>query len=54
MENLNPTFVIAGHGQPMCGEELRKQLDELADNFDEIAVPEQGRYVKKGQQRCIM
>jgi glyoxylase-like metal-dependent hydrolase (beta-lactamase superfamily II) len=45
LESLKPSFVITGHGKPMCGEELSRQLKELAEEFNEIAVPEQGKYV---------
>lgn len=42
---LDPELVVAGHGQPMSGPEMRAALHQLADGFEEIAVPEQGRYV---------
>ncbi len=45
LEALHPETAITGHGQPMSGAELEKSLRWLADNFDEIAVPENGRYV---------
>lgn len=34
-----------GHGTPMAGEPLRRGLDELAERFDELAVPKHGKYV---------
>jgi glyoxylase-like metal-dependent hydrolase (beta-lactamase superfamily II) len=43
---LDPAFVAPGHGQPMAGEETRQALHELAVRFDEVARPEQGRYVE--------
>lgn len=42
---LKPSLVITGHGQPISGEKLTKELDRLANNFDELAVPDHGRYV---------
>jgi glyoxylase-like metal-dependent hydrolase (beta-lactamase superfamily II) len=47
LEALKPSFVITGHGKAMCGKELLDQLKELAEDFNEIAVPNQGRYVDK-------
>ena len=34
------------HGRAMKGEALRAALHTLADRFDEIAVPQHGRYVE--------
>lgn len=45
LRNLRPSLVIPSHGQPMKGDELTKHLDMLVQHFDEIAVPEQGRFV---------
>ncbi|MFD2614329.1 MBL fold metallo-hydrolase [Paenibacillus gansuensis] len=42
---LQPLSAVTGHGIPMFGEELRSNLTMLADDFERIAVPEQGRYV---------
>jgi glyoxylase-like metal-dependent hydrolase (beta-lactamase superfamily II) len=47
LEALKPSLVITGHGQPMCGEELSRQLSEVAADFNELEVPDQGRYVHK-------
>jgi glyoxylase-like metal-dependent hydrolase (beta-lactamase superfamily II) len=43
---LEPELAITGHGRAMKGEQLRSALHKLAENFDEIAVPEHGRYVE--------
>ncbi|GAB3048800.1 MBL fold metallo-hydrolase [Virgibacillus ainsalahensis] len=43
---LRPEQAITGHGVPMAGEELAKGLEELANNFKELAVPEHGKYVE--------
>ncbi|MEF2964260.1 MBL fold metallo-hydrolase [Paenibacillus sp. M1] len=42
---LDPETAVTGHGQPMSGEELRGGLKRLADHFNELAVPKQGKYV---------
>ncbi|WP_235680162.1 MBL fold metallo-hydrolase [Paenibacillus albicereus] len=39
LEALRPEFALAGHGAPMDGERLRAGLAELAERFDEMAVP---------------
>ncbi len=44
---LKPSLVITGHGLPLSGSKLTNELQRLADNFDELAVPDHGRYVKK-------
>lgn len=45
LNDLKPNLVIPSHGKPMEGNELRKHLDFLITNFDEIAKPEQGKFV---------
>lgn len=45
LQQLKPSVVVTGHGVPMQGEQLAKQLASLADEFDHLAVPEHGRYV---------
>jgi glyoxylase-like metal-dependent hydrolase (beta-lactamase superfamily II) len=44
---LKPSSAAAGHGLPMYGEELQSSLDQLSANFDKVAVPNYGRYVKE-------
>lgn len=44
---LQPHAAASGHGYPMYGEELITSLTDLADNFEEKAVPKYGRYVKE-------
>lgn len=43
--DLNPRVIASGHGKPMSGEEMEVALVNLAVHFDDIAVPEHGRYV---------
>lgn len=45
LEALKPVFALTGHGSPMGGEELARDLARLADDFDQIAIPKHGRYV---------
>ena len=47
LRDLKPSLVIPSHGQPMKGEELTRHLDLLLNHFNEIALPEQGRFVAK-------
>jgi glyoxylase-like metal-dependent hydrolase (beta-lactamase superfamily II) len=42
---LEPQVAATGHGIPMHGQELRRQLHDLATHFEQQAVPAQGRYV---------
>lgn len=42
---LEPEIVATGHGKPMHGSEVRRQLHHLSDNFYKVAVPTSGRYV---------
>lgn len=42
---LNPQTAITGHGQYMHGEALTQGLDNIAQNFDELALPDYGKYV---------
>jgi glyoxylase-like metal-dependent hydrolase (beta-lactamase superfamily II) len=43
---LKPELVITGHGPAMRGIRMQAALDLLARDFDRIAVPEHGRYVR--------
>ncbi len=45
LDALEPATVASGHGVPMRGSELRRHLDDLARDFDQIARPARGRYV---------
>jgi glyoxylase-like metal-dependent hydrolase (beta-lactamase superfamily II) len=46
LAQLKPELVVTGHGPPMRGHEMQAALEALAREFDRIAVPEQGRYVR--------
>lgn len=45
LEALKPAVVVTGHGMPMSGEELAQNLSILANEFDQRAIPTQGRFV---------
>ncbi len=47
LAQLKPEVAATGHGVPMRGEELRSQLNRLARDFDRLAVPTDGRYVRR-------
>jgi glyoxylase-like metal-dependent hydrolase (beta-lactamase superfamily II) len=44
LATLQPELAVTGHGPAMRGQEMRSALQALALDFDEIAVPEHGRY----------
>lgn len=46
LKDLKPELVIPSHGLPMKGEELTQHLEMLTQHFNEIAVPEQGHFIK--------
>lgn len=43
---LRPTVAATGHGVPMRGERMLHDLETLARDFDRLAVPADGRYVR--------
>lgn len=45
LNSLKPSKVITGHGLPMDGEELIKNLTFLADNFEKMAIPDYGKFI---------
>lgn len=45
LATLEPDLVVTGHGPAMQGAEMRAALHTLAREFEQIAVPEHGRYV---------
>jgi glyoxylase-like metal-dependent hydrolase (beta-lactamase superfamily II) len=42
---LNPVLALTGHGRPMANPRLAHDLNWLARNFEQVAVPKVGRYV---------
>jgi len=47
LARLAPELLVAGHGQPWGGADMRRQLELLARRFDEIERPRFGRYAKQ-------
>lgn len=45
LADLEPEICLTGHGKPWKGHELREQLQRLAQDFDSLAVPFNGRYL---------
>ncbi|MGG3735533.1 MBL fold metallo-hydrolase [Heyndrickxia coagulans] len=46
---LKPETALCGHGIPMSGAGLREGLESLVSGFDEIALPDHGKYVDGAQ-----
>jgi glyoxylase-like metal-dependent hydrolase (beta-lactamase superfamily II) len=44
---LEPSVAATGHGVPMRGDALRRGLQRLARDFERLAVPRRGRYVRE-------
>src|SRR5207248_5643480 len=44
---LGPQVAATGHGVPMSGPQLEDQLAALAANFERLAMPRRGRYVRQ-------
>jgi glyoxylase-like metal-dependent hydrolase (beta-lactamase superfamily II) len=42
---LRPTIAATGHGTPMAGEALNEGLSTLVSQFEDVAIPDRGRYV---------
>ncbi|WLD92787.1 MBL fold metallo-hydrolase [Alkalihalobacillus sp. AL-G] len=40
LRDLQPELAITGHGVPMSGNELTRELNKLAENFDTLARPD--------------
>ncbi len=47
LAKLSPEVAATGHGVPMRGPAMRAQLNRLASDFDRIARPSGGRYVRQ-------
>ena len=44
---LEPAIAATGHGIPWSGPQMLQELEQLAERFDELAVPRHGRYVRE-------
>lgn len=45
LASLEPDTIVCGHGRAMMGPEMLAKLHYLAENFEQIALPKQGRYL---------
>jgi glyoxylase-like metal-dependent hydrolase (beta-lactamase superfamily II) len=52
LASVRPETLLSGHGRPMRGEAMRRDLRDLAERFDARAMPRRGRYVEidRGEQ----
>ncbi|MBC7922341.1 MAG: MBL fold metallo-hydrolase, partial [Ferruginibacter sp.] len=50
LATLKPEVAATGHGPVLRGALMRSQLEDLAEYFEEMAVPRQGRYVAQPAQ----
>ena len=46
LEQLKPQVAITGHGVPVSGEELTTELAKLANHFETLGMPRQGRFLQ--------
>jgi glyoxylase-like metal-dependent hydrolase (beta-lactamase superfamily II) len=44
---LEPLLLATGHGEPMRGRSIAGALADLAHDFDRVALPRRGRYVRQ-------
>lgn len=47
LEALKPKIAVTGHGIPMSGTALAEGLKRLVEEFDQIAIPDYGKFVDK-------
>ncbi|WP_054636517.1 MBL fold metallo-hydrolase [Thalassobacillus sp. C254] len=51
INQLHPAVAVTGHGLPMAGDQLKEGLISLVENFQEIAVPDKGKYADAYNQK---
>ena len=44
---LEPSLAATGHGRPWSGPQMLQELEALVENFDELAMPARGRYLRE-------
>lgn len=49
LQSLEPAYALTGHGEPIEGVALKEGLHKLVMNFNELAVPEHGRFIDQDQ-----
>lgn len=50
LAELQPVLAITGHGPAVKGKDFLSDLEKLASNFDQLAVPEHGKYVDGSEE----
>ena len=50
LADLKPETAATGHGPVLRGASMRSQLEDLAEYFEEVAIPKKGRYVDQPAQ----
>jgi glyoxylase-like metal-dependent hydrolase (beta-lactamase superfamily II) len=45
LRNLKPNLALPSHGKLMEGKELREHLDYLVENFIEVAIPKESKFL---------
>ncbi|MFD1038281.1 MBL fold metallo-hydrolase [Virgibacillus byunsanensis] len=50
LAELQPKMVVSGHGPSMNGEKLTNGLTKLVQDFDQLAIPDYGKYVNDYEQ----
>lgn len=46
IRSLHPAVAVTGHGAPVSGEKLTTLLEKLDDNFEQIAIPDYGKFIQ--------
>ncbi len=47
LQKLDPDVAITGHGVPISGEKLKKNLENLVANFNEVYKPDYGKFINE-------
>src|SRR5438874_153715 len=47
LARLQPNVAATGHGLPMYGDRMRRELEALVRNWERVVVPSHGRYVRR-------
>jgi hypothetical protein len=47
LASMNPKIIGTGHGVPLRGDQMLRDLRALANDFDRVARPRHGRYVRR-------
>lgn len=45
LNTLEPQLAVTGHGPAIEANELKKELQNLVDNFEKVAIPKKGRFI---------